>query len=85
MTLGFAVNPGIPTINGVATATLATGLLDFSLLTELFFSHPLTAGYSNNSGSFAVRNSNSRSRGVTDTAQQVAGSRASTSGARKAP
>jgi hypothetical protein len=42
-----------PVVHGVATATLATGLLDFSLLAELFFSHALTSSYSDSSGDFA--------------------------------
>jgi hypothetical protein len=40
-----------PVIDGVATATIDSGLLDFSLLADLLFAHPLTASYSG-SGSF---------------------------------
>jgi hypothetical protein len=38
--------------NGMAAATVATGLFDVSLLTDLFFAHPLTAGYSDRTGTY---------------------------------
>jgi hypothetical protein len=62
---GFTVNEGnvtfqvdgqtmvAPVVNGMATVTVATGLLDFSALNDLLFSHPLTASYSDGSGLFA--------------------------------
>jgi len=62
---GFNVNEGVvtfqvngqtilaPVHNGVATATFATGLLDFALWPYLLFPHPLTASYSDSSGVFA--------------------------------
>ncbi len=62
---GYPVNEGFvtfqvdgqtvvaPVVNGVATATVATGLLDFSVLNDLLFSHALTASYSDSSGIFA--------------------------------
>lgn len=64
-TNGYLVNEGVVTFqvngqtvfasvhNGVATATFATGLFDLSVLTDLLFPHPLTAGYSDSSGVFA--------------------------------
>jgi hypothetical protein len=62
---GIAINQGFvaiqvngqtvnaPVVNGVATATVASSLLDFSLLAELFFSHSLMANYDDGNGSFA--------------------------------
>ncbi len=62
---GFAVNEGIvtfqvngktlfaPVVNGVATVTFDTSLLDFNDLNDYLFSHPLTASYSDSSGIFA--------------------------------
>jgi hypothetical protein len=38
--------------DGVATATVATGLLDFSLWMDLLFAHTLTASYSEGIGAF---------------------------------
>ncbi len=62
---GIAVNEGVVAIqvnnqtvmaevhNGVATATVASSLFDFSLLAELFFPHALTANYDDSSNDFA--------------------------------
>jgi hypothetical protein len=62
---GFAVNEGIvafqvngqtlyaPVVNGVATVTFSTGLLDLNDLNDYLFSHPLTASYSDSKGIFA--------------------------------
>ena len=41
-----------PVVNGTATVTLATGLLDPAVLIDLFFAHPLTASFTDNGGSF---------------------------------
>lgn len=57
-TSGYTVNEGVvaiqvdgqtvlaPVVNGVATATVATSMLDFGLWMDLLFNHPLTANYS---------------------------------------
>ena len=62
---GYAVNRGVVAIsddgqtqyasvvNGVASATFAAGLLDFNILFDLFFSHPLTVSYGDSSGVFS--------------------------------
>jgi hypothetical protein len=61
---GFTINEGIvtfqvdgqtvtaPVHSGVAAVTVATGLLDFSVLNDLLFSHPLSVNYSDSSGIF---------------------------------
>ena len=41
-----------PVVNGVAIATFNTSFFDFNDLIDLFFSHPLTATYTDNGGSF---------------------------------
>jgi hypothetical protein len=43
-------------VNGQATATVVSGLLDFSLLFDLFFPHPLSASYSDGTGTFLSSN-----------------------------
>ncbi len=62
---GYVVNGGIvtfqvngqtlfaPVVNGVATVTFSTGLLDLNDLNDYLFSHPLTASYSDSKGIFA--------------------------------
>jgi hypothetical protein len=61
---GYTVNEGVvtfqvdgqtvtaPVVNGVATATVATGLLDIGALNDLLFSHPLSASYGDSLGVF---------------------------------
>ncbi|HTU21035.1 MAG TPA: hypothetical protein VMG10_23485, partial [Gemmataceae bacterium] len=39
-------------VNGMAEATIASGLLDFSILYDLFFAHTLSLGYGDSSGPF---------------------------------
>ncbi len=62
---GYVVNEGVvtfqvngqtlvaPVVNGIATVTFATSLLDPNDLNDYLFSHPLTASYSDSSGIFA--------------------------------
>jgi len=62
---GYIVNEGIvtfqvngqtlfaPVVNGVATVTFTTSLLDFADLNDYLFAHPLTASYSDSTGVFA--------------------------------
>jgi hypothetical protein len=62
---GYSVDEGIvafqvngqtlfaPVVNGTATVTFSTGLLDFADLDDYLFAHPLTANYSDGSGLFA--------------------------------
>ncbi len=62
---GYGVDEGIvafqvngqslfaPVVNGTATVTFSTGLLDFADLNDYLFAHPLTANYSDGSGLFA--------------------------------
>ncbi|MHB1426202.1 MAG: choice-of-anchor Q domain-containing protein [Gemmataceae bacterium] len=63
---GFVVNQGVVTFqvngqtvvsavhNGVAVASIATGLFDFGALYDLLFPHTLTAGFSDSLGGFAM-------------------------------
>jgi hypothetical protein len=63
---GAAVNEGVATIqvdgqtvyasvqNGIATATIATGVLDVSLLADVLSAHPLTVSYSDGKGTFGT-------------------------------
>ncbi|MHB1425399.1 MAG: beta strand repeat-containing protein [Gemmataceae bacterium] len=62
---GYVVNEGVvaiqvngqtvyaPVHDGVATASVATGLLDFSVIMDLLFSHSLTASYGDSANIFA--------------------------------
>ena len=62
---GFPISQGIvtfqvngqsvtaPVINGVAVVTIATPVLDFNLMLNLVFGHPLTAAFTDSSGLFA--------------------------------